>query len=107
MGGHGTGRAIRTLSMEKKKATRPLGVLLKGLGKYLTGYKGLLAFAATLSLVYAATQLVNPLILSIGIDAVDTTITDPVWLFSLDLKTLSGLNLALLFGGLFILFGLL
>lgn len=107
MGGHGTGRAIRTLSMEKKKATRPLGVLLKGLGKYLTGYKGLLILAATLSLVYAATQLVNPLILSTGIDAVDPKITDPVWFFSLDLKALSGLNLALLFSGLFILFGFL
>ncbi len=97
----------RRLAVETKKATRPLRVLLKALAGFLKNYNRLLIIAAVLSLVYAGTQLINPLILSKGIDAVDPRITDPIMFFGLNLLEMSGKNLAIMFSLIYISFGIL
>ena len=70
MRGHGGG-PMRRLSMEKKKAARPIGVLLKSLGGFFGKYKGLLVASGIISLIYAGTQIINPILLSMGIDSID------------------------------------
>lgn len=71
MGMHGgMGRAIHgSLDHDKKKTTRPVGVLLKALGNFLQGLGWLMVLASVISLIYAITQIISPLILTSGIDA--------------------------------------
>jgi len=71
MGMHGgMGRVVRgSMGSEKKRASRPIGVLLKALGGFLKGLGWLMALAAFISLIYSATQIFSPLILTRGIDA--------------------------------------
>ncbi len=71
MGMHRGGGMGKVLSArnEKRRASRPLGVLLKALGGFLKGLGWLMALAAFISLIYSATQIFSPLILTRGIDA--------------------------------------
>ena len=64
------GSVSRLATMEKKN-TRPIGQLARELLKYLKGFTGLLVGTGIISIVYAAIQLVNPLILSQGIDSIN------------------------------------
>jgi ABC-type multidrug transport system fused ATPase/permease subunit len=68
VGGGRFGRAIT----EDKKDTRSLSTLVQELMKYLRGFLGLLILALVISIIYAAVQLINPLILSRGIRAIDS-----------------------------------
>jgi ABC-type multidrug transport system fused ATPase/permease subunit len=63
----GTGRRIHSL-FDQKKATRPPGLLLRELWRYMSGFRKELLYATIINLVYAATQLINPFILARGID---------------------------------------
>ncbi|NHJ87685.1 MAG: ABC transporter ATP-binding protein [Asgard group archaeon] len=75
------------ITTERIKATRPTGVLLKALGGFLKGIGWLLIAAALITMVYSATQLVSPLILTDGIDAFDNILTNGnVTLFSRELS---------------------
>ncbi len=71
MGMHRGGGMGRVLSArnEKRRASRPIGVLLKALGGFLQGLGWLMVLAAFVSLIYSATQIFSPLILTRGIDA--------------------------------------
>ncbi|MHA1186586.1 MAG: ABC transporter transmembrane domain-containing protein, partial [Candidatus Heimdallarchaeota archaeon] len=51
------------------KLTRPVAVLVKALIGFLEGVTALFVVATLISLIYAITQVINPLILSKGIDA--------------------------------------
>ncbi|NPE06648.1 MAG: ABC transporter ATP-binding protein [Asgard group archaeon] len=101
MRGHGGG-PMRRLSMEKKKAARPLGVLLKALGGYLGKYKGLLITSGLISLVYAGTQILNPLFLSMGIDSIDPSNSEIITLFGYEM---SGTIAVIVFASLFLVLG--
>jgi ATP-binding cassette subfamily B multidrug efflux pump len=101
MRGHGGG-PMQRLSMEKKKAARPIGVLLKALGAYLGKYKGLLIASGLISLLYAGTQILNPIFLSMGIDSIDPTNSNIITLFGFEL---TGLTAVLVFAGLFVFLG--
>ncbi len=67
-GGGGMGRVLSARN-EKRRASRPIGVLLKALGGFLQGLGWLMVLAAFVSLIYSATQIFSPLILTRGIDA--------------------------------------
>jgi ATP-binding cassette subfamily B protein len=101
MRGHGGG-PMRRLSMEKKKAARPVGVLLKALGGYLGKYKGLLVASGIISLIYAGTQILNPLLLSLGIDSIDPTNTNIITLFGYEM---TGTIAVIVFASLFLFLG--
>ncbi len=101
MRGHGGG-PMRRLSMEKKKAARPMGVLLKALGAYLGKYKGLLIASGLISLLYAGTQILNPIFLSMGIDSIDPPNSEIITLFGFEL---TGLTAVIVFAGLFVFLG--
>ena len=75
MGMHG--RPGRMLDRgEKAKLTRPVVVLVKALIGFLEGVTGLFVVATLISLVFAFTQIINPLVLSKGIDAFVNIIYD-------------------------------
>ncbi|MBK5112890.1 MAG: ABC transporter ATP-binding protein [Candidatus Heimdallarchaeota archaeon] len=101
MRGHGGG-PMQRLSMEKKKAARPIGVLLKALGAYLGKYKGLLIASGLISLLYAGTQILNPIFLSMGIDSIDPSNSNIITLFGFEL---TGLTAVLVYAGLFVFLG--
>ena len=101
MRGHGGG-PMRRLSMEKKKAARPIGVLLKALGGFLGKYKGLLIASGIISLLYAGTQILNPIFLSMGIDSIDPSNPDIITLFGYEL---TGTTAVIVFACLFIILG--
>ncbi|MFW9924983.1 MAG: ABC transporter transmembrane domain-containing protein, partial [Candidatus Thorarchaeota archaeon] len=73
---HGAGGAIGRLANERKKATRPLTVLLKSLAGFMKGLGGLLAAATAINIIYSVIQLVNPLILSTGINLFSKGVTE-------------------------------
>ena len=83
--GGGAGRMIGRIA-DRKKVTRPTPVLLKALSKYLKGFVGLLVLAAFLSLAYSATQILNPIILSNGIDAIDPSLGKVIVWFGVTLS---------------------
>ncbi|MCF2144344.1 MAG: ABC transporter ATP-binding protein/permease [Candidatus Heimdallarchaeota archaeon] len=83
--GGGAGRMIGRIA-DRKKATRPTRVLLKALSKYLKGFVGLLVLAAFLSLAYSGTQILNPIILSNGIDAIDPSLGKVIVWFGVTLS---------------------
>ncbi len=83
--GGGAGRMIGRIA-DRKKATRPTRVLLKALSKYLKGFVGLLILAAFLSLAYSGTQILNPIILSNGIDAIDPSLGKVIVWFGVTLS---------------------
>jgi len=76
MGMHGRGGAGRMIGREKAKLTRPAGVLVKALMGFLEGVTSLFIVATLISLVYAITQIINPLILSKGLDAFTNILYD-------------------------------
>ncbi len=96
------GGPMRRLAMEKKKATRPVRVLLKALIGFLGKYKGLIIASSIISLIYAGTQIINPILLSMGIDSVDPTNTEIITLFGYEL---SGVTAVIVFTSLFIILG--
>jgi ATP-binding cassette subfamily B protein len=63
----GTGRRIHR-NIDQKKATRSPWLLLKELWFYTVGFRKELLFSVLINLLYASTQLINPLILKWGID---------------------------------------
>jgi len=97
----GAGRMIGRIA-DRKKVTRPTRVLLKALSKYLKGFLGILFLAAFLSLAYSSTQILNPVILSNGIDAVDPSSTKTVIWFGV---TFSERGVIILYTFLYLLLG--
>lgn len=81
-------RRRRGARFEKYERKRSFGRLTKAFLSYLKGFVGLLIFTAIISIAYSATQLINPLILSNGIDQARTAQETT--------------QLALLYGGIFI-----
>ena len=84
MGHGGPGRMIGRIA-DQKKASRPTRVLIKAVSKYLKNYLWIIILSAIISLLYSATQIVNPIILSSGIDAADPSITEPAKIFGIEL----------------------
>lgn len=77
MGMHGRGGGPgRMIGRDKAKLTRPVGVLVKALMGFLEGVTSLFVIATLISLVYALTSIINPLILSGGLDAFANIIYD-------------------------------
>ncbi|MHA1244907.1 MAG: ABC transporter transmembrane domain-containing protein, partial [Candidatus Heimdallarchaeota archaeon] len=78
MGMHGrAGGPGRMLDRSKDaKLTRPVLVLVKSLIGFLEGVTGLFVIATLISLIYAITQIINPLILSKGLDIFANIIYD-------------------------------
>jgi len=96
------GGPMRRLSMEKKKAARPLGVLLKSLGGFLGKYRNLLIISGIISLIYAGTQIISPLLLSMGIDSIDPGNTEIVKLFGFEM---TGITAIIVFTCLYVILG--
>ncbi|MHA1211925.1 MAG: ABC transporter transmembrane domain-containing protein [Candidatus Heimdallarchaeota archaeon] len=96
----GAGKAIGLMSKEKAKLTRPLGVLVKALGGFMKGIGKLLLGAAFFSLIYAATQLISPLILTKGMEAFpENNSTGIVELFGIEMSVANGIiTLVAVFG---------
>ncbi|HUT80684.1 MAG TPA: ABC transporter ATP-binding protein [Candidatus Bathyarchaeia archaeon] len=104
------GSSVSRVASKEKKNTRPIGQLTRELLKYLKGFSGLLIGTGVISILYAAIQLVNPLILSQGIDSInpDTITIDDGKIF---VEIIEGQSLPLLsvigiFAGIFIGLGL-
>ncbi len=66
----GEGSSVNRAATQKKKNTRPIGQLTRELLKYIKRFSGLLIATGVISILYAAIQLVNPLLLSQGIDLI-------------------------------------
>ena len=102
MGMHGgMGRAVRgSMGNDKKRANRPLGVLLKALGGFLKGLGLLMLLASFISLIYSITQIISPLILTSGIDAFSEMTTEgEVLLFNRTMTTQNAIILlTMIFG---------
>ncbi|HUT82839.1 MAG TPA: ABC transporter ATP-binding protein [Candidatus Bathyarchaeia archaeon] len=76
------------ITLERSKATRPVGVLIKALGGFIKGIGWLILFATIISMIYSATQIVSPLILTDGIDAFDNILGNGnVILFNREITT--------------------
>ncbi|NHK31901.1 MAG: ABC transporter ATP-binding protein [Asgard group archaeon] len=99
--GGGAGRMIGSLT-DQRKATRPTRVLIKAVSKYLKNYLGIIILSAIISLLYSVTQIVNPIILSKGIDATDPAIIEPAKIFGIEL---AGNNIIIAFSIIYIILG--
>ncbi|NHJ48379.1 MAG: ABC transporter ATP-binding protein [Asgard group archaeon] len=101
--GRGPGRMIGRL-VDKQKPTRPTRVLLKAISGYLKNYIWIIVLAGAISLIYSGTQIINPIVLSDGIDAVDPDIIEPAKIFGIE-TTLSENNIVITYVMLFLGFG--
>jgi len=109
MGGPGGGRMGRAITRDKRE-TRKIGILLKQLMKYLKGFTRMFVLIAFISIIYSATQLINPLILSRGIDSIVPEnimyMDGIIWIKTFNEVYYKLSSVVILFGGLFITLGL-
>ncbi|MFX1369369.1 MAG: ABC transporter ATP-binding protein [Promethearchaeota archaeon] len=72
MHGHG---GPRRLAMAREKRSRPIRVLLGRMVHYLGRFRRIVAIGAALSLIATIVSVIDPLVITAGIDAIDPNVT--------------------------------